>query len=149
DFHVTGVQTCALPILCSSLAHTHALMSSQRTGAITAFMPASMNLGGDLYPWVTADKQGADPFWSIHLVRRQRQQIYRLLLHIEQQLARTLSCIHMKQAAVVTADCTQLNDVVDCAQLIVYVHDAHQKRVITQCITQNRWLNTAVLIRLQ
>src|SRR5690606_42034231 len=70
--------------LCSSFAHTHALKSRQRTGVITAFMPASMNLGGDLYPKVTADKQGADPFWSIHLVRRQRQQIYRLLLHIEQ-----------------------------------------------------------------
>src|SRR5690606_40693247 len=62
-------------------------------------------------------------------------------------LLRTLPSFPTRRSS--DLDCTQLNDVVDCTQLVVYVHDAHQKCVITQCITQNRRLNTPVLIRLQ
>ena len=86
--------------------------------------------------YATANEQGADPLWRIDLVAGDREEIDAQLTYVGCNLADRLRRIGVKQNAALMSDPGALLDRLNCADLVIGMHDADKDRAWRDCHAQ-------------
>ena len=108
--------------------HTHDGGNILRAGALAALLCAALDevRQEDALTGV----QHADALRAVELVRREGQQVDVLRLDVDGQMTGRLHGVGVEQHARLAADCANLADRQDGADLVVGVHDGNQARIL-------------------
>ena len=123
---------CILVNVCAGVfegcGHAHDGGNILRAGALAALLRAALDEAcqGD----ALAGVQHAGALWAVELVRGERQQVDVLRLDIDGQMTGRLHSVGVEQHARRAADCADLADRQNGADLVVGVHDGNQARVL-------------------
>ena len=123
---------CILVNVCAGVfegcGHAHDGGNILRAGALAALLRAALDEArqGD----ALAGVQHAGALRTVELVRGERQQVDVLRFDIDGQVSRGLHGVGVEQHARLAADCADLADRQNGADLVVGVHDGNQARVL-------------------
>src|SRR5713226_7236271 len=96
-------------------------------------MAATVNDGGDLYPWVSApDIEGTAALGAVELVSGERRQIDIHLVDVEGNLAQCLDGVGVEEHTALAAELADLFQRLQHADFVVRSHNADQDRLVRE-----------------
>ena len=109
--------------------HADDLVCCKRAGAHAAFVTAAVNLGLNAHARLAANVESADALGAVYLVRGQAHQIDLKLLRVDDELARRLRCVAVKEHAAFAANIADGFDVLHNADFVIDGHHGHERRI--------------------
>src|SRR5262249_57688063 len=96
-----------------------------------------------------ADVEGTDALRRVELVAGQRQDVHAEPRHVDRNLAGRLSRVRMHEGAVLVRKPSDLLDRLECADLVVRVHDADEQGGLSKRAPQRLEIDDTVSINRQ
>ncbi|MNX97399.1 hypothetical protein D3C86_1297620 [compost metagenome] len=113
-------------------------------------MAAAVGLGAEAHAGpLAADVEGADPLGAVELVPRHGEEIDLHGVDVDGHLARALGGVHVQQHALGAGDFADGREVLDRADLVVGVQDAHEDGVGADGRLEGREVDQAEAIDVQ